>query len=264
MTWILHTAAGVDEVNHHLAALTAADMLGTVEVDGGTDVYVPQRVADLPIAGSWEHVADRDWHARWRERLTPVTAGRWVITPSWLASGADDELVIDPGQAFGTGHHETTAACLRALDDVTVDGRAVLDLGTGSGVLAIAAARRGAQPVVAVDTDPLAVAAARDNARRNRAPVDVRHGDVEVVTGERFDVVVANLDTATLTRLAPTARSLLADGGILIASGVANAHADTVADALRDAGLPAQVTVGDEWCVLRARRTPTRQASAHR
>ena len=252
-TWVLHVAADLDEVNRHWADLSAADMLGAAEVDGGTDVYFPRRVADLALTGAWEEIPDRDWHTRWREGLTPVRAGRWTVTPPWHATGAIDELVIDPGQAFGTGHHETTVACLRALDETALEGRRVLDLGTGTAVLAIAAARRGAR-VVAVDIDPLAIDAARANAARNDVPIDARLGGIEAVDGERFDVVVANLDSATLTRLAVGLAGALSDAGELIASGVGNPRAAQVAGALRAAGLETVTTIGDEWALLRARR----------
>ena len=252
-TWVLHAGADAEEVNRHLAELRAAGMLGTVEVDGGTDVYFPRRVDGLAITGAWEEIPDRDWHAQWRAGLRPVVAGRWTVTPSWHATGDDDELVIDPGQAFGTGHHETTAWCLRAIDELALSGRRVLDLGTGSGVLAIAAARRGAW-VVAVDIDPLAVEAAVANARRNRVTVDVRRGGADAVAGEHFDVVLANLDSATLCRSAGTLAGLLTPDGTLIASGVGNERQVTVTAALRAAGLDVSASAGTEWSLLRARR----------
>jgi ribosomal protein L11 methyltransferase len=252
-TWVLHVAADLDEVNRHWGDLSAAGMLGTVEVDGRTDVYFPHRVADLDLTGEWEEIPDQDWHARWREGLTPVQAGRWVITPSWQASGSDAELVIDPGQAFGTGHHETTSACLRALDDLPLEGRRVLDLGTGTGILAIAAARRGAH-VLAVDVDPLAIDAAHANAKRNGVSLEVRLGDIEVVGDARFDVVVANLDTATLIDLATNLADVIAADGMLIASGVGNDQATRVAGALHHAGWRVSITSGAEWSLLRGYR----------
>lgn len=249
-TWVLHAAADLDEVNRHWDDLSAAGMLGTVEVDGRTDVYFPDRVADLDLTGEWEEIPDQDWNARWRASLTPVHAGRWVICPSWHATGADTELVIDPGQAFGTGHHETTAACLRALDDVPLEGRRVLDLGTGTGILAIAATRRGAH-VLAVDVDPLAITAARANAEANRVSFEVRLGGIEVAAGAQFDVVTANLDSATLIDLANPLAETVAAGGTLIASGVGNERATRVAGALHHAGLRVSISSGAEWSLLR-------------
>lgn len=252
-TWLLRVDGGVEVLDPHWAALTAAGMLGTAEVDGHVDVYFPRKVDDLPLPGRWVEVADRDWHARWRARLRPVPAGRWTVTPSWCATGGDAEIVIDPGQAFGTGHHETTRRCLAALGELDLRGRRVLDVGTGSGVLAIAAARSGAG-VVAVDVDPLAVDAARANSDRNGATVDVRPGSLDALRDATFDVVVANLDTATIVALAGELAARVAAGGSLLASGVTNERAATAVAALRAAGLAVSASVGHEWSLLRATR----------
>jgi ribosomal protein L11 methyltransferase len=250
---VLHVAADLDEVNRHWGDLSTAGMLGAVEVDGRTEVYFPHRVAGLDLTGEWDEIPDQDWNARWREGLTPVRAGRWVITPSWQATGADTELVIDPGQAFGTGHHETTSACLTALDEVPLTGRRFLDLGTGTGILAIAAARRGAH-ALAVDIDPLAVEAAQANAERNGVSLDVRLGDSDVVAGAQFDVVVANLDSTTLIDLAGSLAQVVTEDGILIASGVGNERASRVAGALHNTGLRVSIASGVEWSLLKAQR----------
>jgi ribosomal protein L11 methyltransferase len=251
--WLLHLDADLDEVNRHWAVLTAAGMTGAAEVGGRATVYFADRVDTLALSGRWEYLADRDWNARWRAGLTPVQAGRWTVTPSWLATGAPDELVIDPGQAFGTGHHETTSACLEALDGIPLRGLALLDVGTGTGVLAIAAALAGAT-VTAVDTDTLAVEAATANAARNGADVSVAHGSVDLVRGRIFDVVVANLDSAALAALARPLHDVLAPHGTLIAGGVGNERCDEVRVALEGAGLEVVATPGDAWTLLRGAR----------
>jgi ribosomal protein L11 methyltransferase len=251
--WLLHLDADLDEVNRHWAVLTAAGMTGAAEVGGRATVYFADRVDTLALSGRWEYLADRDWNARWRAGLTPVQAGRWTVTPSWLATGAPDELVIDPGQAFGTGHHETTTACMGALDGIPVRGLALLDVGTGTGVLAIAAALAGAT-VTAVDTDTLAVEAATANAARNGADVSVAHGSVDLVRGRIFDVVVANLDSAALAALARPLHDVLAPHGTLIAGGVGNERCDEVRVALEGAGLDVVATPGDAWTLLRGAR----------
>jgi ribosomal protein L11 methyltransferase len=251
--WVLHLDGGLDEVDRHWAVLTAAGMVGAAEVDGRAGVYFLRRADDLGVPGTWEHVPDRDWQERWRDGLTPVHAGRWTVTPSWLATGAADELVLDPGQAFGTGHHETTQACLEALAAIALDGQTVLDVGTGSGVLAMAAAHAGAA-VTAVDTDPLAVAAATANAARNGADVTVAHGSLDAVHGSTFDVVVANLDTATLVALAADLARAVAAGGTLVTSGVSNERRDEVRAALTGVGMEVTVEPGVEWTLVTARR----------
>lgn len=250
--WALHVDADLDEVNLHWGALEAAGMLAAAEVDGAAIIYFAQRPDDPPLDGRLEHIADRDWHERWREGLTPVRAGRWTVTPPWLATGGTDELRIAPGQAFGTGHHETTVGCLEALDALSLTGCTVLDVGAGTGVLAIAAARAGAE-VTAVDIDPLATAAASDNARRNRVSVAVVTGTLDRVAGRTFDVVVANLDSGTLVAAAGGLARVVAPGGILVAGGVSNARSDEVAGTLTSAGLSVEVSTGREWSLLRAR-----------
>jgi ribosomal protein L11 methyltransferase len=255
-TWALHVDTDLEEVNRHWVALDAAGMRGAAEVQGQAIVYFDERPDHAPLAGRWERVVERDWHERWRAGLTAVRAGRWTVTPSWLATGADEELVIDPGQAFGTGDHETTAGCLHALDRMSLAGRTLLDVGTGTGVLAIAAARAGAT-VTAVDVDPLATTAARDNARRNRVVIDIATTGLDGVVGQTFDVVVANLDSATLMTNANALRQVLNEGGRLVAGGVSNPRSDEVRAALTAAGLTVTVEPGAEWSLLRARPTAT-------
>lgn len=251
-TWALRTGVGMEAVNLHLAALEQAGLLGLAEEDGAATAYFPARVDGLPVDGDWEAVPERDWLAVWKEGLEPVTVGALTVTPPWIDAGPD-AVVIDPGQAFGTGHHETTTGCLAALQELHLAGRSVLDVGTGSGILAIAAARLGAGRVVGVDTDPLAVAAARANAAVNDVDVDVREGSADAAAPERFDVVVANLDTDTLSRLATALADRLAPGGSLIASGVSLARQTEAATALTRAGLRPLTRPGREWVVLLAR-----------
>lgn len=248
MTWVLHTDLTLDELNLHVAALEAAGLLGAVEQDGRTSAYFPTGPLALPVGGCWEPVADQDWSETWKAGLEPVRVGDLVVAPPWRASGDVGEIVIEPAQAFGTGHHETTAGCLAALQQLALDGARVLDVGCGSGVLAIAAARLGAA-VVAVDTDPLAVAATRHNATANHVALDVRAGSVGDVAGA-FDVVVANLDTATLTALVGALTACLRPGGTLVASGVSRERTDEAVTALAAVGLDPEVRVGSEWIVL--------------
>lgn len=250
-TWALHTELPLDEVNLHLPALDAAGLLGIVEQDGCATVYLPQRSDDLPLAGRWEHVADRDWNALWKADIDPVVVGRIAVVAPWHEpAAADITLVVEPAQAFGTGHHETTTACLAALQELDLRGASVFDVGTGTGLLALAAKALGARRVLAVDVDPLAVTAAADNAQRNRLAVEVAQGSAAAAGGDVFDVVVANIDTATVTALAADLARALAGGGYFIGSGVSNERIGEAVGALRAAGLDVSAAAGSEWALL--------------
>lgn len=221
--------------------------------------YFPTDAADVPDGGRWEPVADVDWTARWREGIEPVAAGPFDVVPTWLAADHLEQagrvrIVLDPGRAFGSGHHDTTLGCLEALAALDLDGCAVLDVGTGTGVLAIAAARRGATPVVGVDLDPDAIDVAAANADLNGVSLDLSTGSVDAVDGE-FDVVVANVLTHTIIALADPLVAAVRPGGHLVTSGIGRDRADRVAGALTAAGL-AEVTtrVRGEWAIVAGRR----------
>jgi ribosomal protein L11 methyltransferase len=202
-------------------------------------------------------VPDEDWARRSQAGLKAVRVGRIVVAPPWdvpSANGreADILIVIEPSMGFGTGHHATTRLCLRLLQDADTTGRRVVDVGTGSGVLAIAAARLGAASVLALDTDPDALANARDNVARNRVAVDLREGDLAALDAPPADIVVANLTTAVLQRLAGPLLRLTSPGGTLILSGFApgesrdvlSPYACETIDELREA----------DWAAARLRR----------
>ena len=254
-TWALVTDLDLEAANARLAGV---DVLGMVEADGRTTVYLSRRRDDLGVEGQWQQIEPRDWNEEWKRGIEPVTVGAFTIVPPWLdpPPGSQIVLEIEPAQAFGTGHHETTTGCLGALQELDLRDRSVLDVGTGTGVLAIAAARLGATPVVASDIDPLAVEAAVVNAERNGASIDVVLGSVDAtVTGGRvFDVVVANLDTTTLGRVAPDLAAALALGGTFIGSGVGIEREEQAVTSLAAAGLAVTARPGGEWLVLIGRR----------
>ena len=175
-------------------------------------------------------VDDEDWLESWKAAFVPIRIGAFVVRPTWSEPAADAvELVLDPGMAFGTGLHPTTQQCLEALSTLPLEGKSVLDVGTGSGILAIAAAKLGARAVAGTDIDPQALVASAANARANG--VDVRFvapGRLRLV---RCDVVVANILAHPLILLAPALAARTADGGRIALSGILDAQADEVADA---------------------------------
>lgn len=168
----------------------------------------------------------------WRDHARRLRVGRFTITPPWLSLAADasdpDVLIIDPGRAFSAGTHPTTRLALGAIADRVRPGLSMLDVGTGSGVLAVAAARLGAHPVVAVDTDPAAVEATAANAARNDVAVEVRPGSLDVVDS-RFDLAVANVPIEVHRAIAPKLAGMIATSGGLIVTGFLAERSDEVA-----------------------------------
>jgi ribosomal protein L11 methyltransferase len=195
-----------------------------------------------------------DWVGRFREGFRAFRAGRFLVAPEWdaPASPSPDLLLVDPGRAFGTGTHETTRLCLGALEELALRrplGR-TLDLGAGTALLAIAASRLGASPVVASDIDPEAAAASSTHARLNRARVGVVRAD-----GGRgfqpgaFDLVLANLMALLLVDRSAEIRSLLAPGAALVLSGLLLDDVPFVREAFAACGTAEERTLG-EWAAL--------------
>ena len=201
-------------------------------------------------------VDDEDWLQRWKADFVPISIGVFLVRPTWSEAVAGDavELVLDPGMAFGTGLHPTTQQCLEALSTMPLEGKGVLDVGTGSGILAIAAAKRGASPVVAVDTDTLAVDAARENAVRNGVAIPVAEGSAADVPG-RFDVVVANIVSPVLQRIAKDLAERLSGGGTLLVAGISAPAEAATREAFAQARLyVVDRTERDDWVALALRR----------
>ena len=177
----------------------------------------------LRLAASAVDVPDEDWGRRSQQSLRAIEAGKLVIAPPWDVPDGVPVIVIEPSTGFGTGHHATTRLCLQLMQRLDLRGARVLDVGTGSGVLALAAWKLGASEVTAVDRDPDALANARSNIARNGAApsIDIIQDDLQSLRMERADLVLANLTGAVLVRFASELSSLALDGGYLILSGFA-------------------------------------------
>ena len=207
-------------------------------------------------------VADREWTRVWEDQFHPMQLGqRLWICPSWTAppDPAAVNIVLDPGLAFGTGTHPTTAMCLRAIDACVSHPIRVVDYGCGSGILGIAAARLGAGPVLAVDNDPQALVASRANAHANaveEAQFAVVMPDDSAVTqwSGTAQLVVANILAGPLVTLAPTLLSLLAPGGQLLLAGLLKDQASEVIEAYANR-VPLQVAAQEDgWVLLSGQR----------
>jgi ribosomal protein L11 methyltransferase len=185
-----------------------------------------------------ELLADRHWEREWLKDFRPMRFGRrlWICPGGQappLQAGDPEPLIVwlDPGLAFGTGTHPTTALCLEWLDGATLAGRTVLDVGCGSGVLAIAALRLGARSALALDIDPQALIATRENAARNAVEAQITVRAAEVGFGAAADVVLANILAEPLIALAPRFGAATRRGGSLVLSGLLAAQAEAVASA---------------------------------
>jgi ribosomal protein L11 methyltransferase len=258
-----------------------------IEIRGGTEgpvtvkAYLPvgpdtSRVQDqlaqalwhlgqiYPIpAPAFSSIAETDWADAWKQHFHPLRVGQHiVIKPTWCEceTTPNDILIeLDPGMAFGTGLHPTTQMCLMALEEEVRPGMQVLDLGTGSGILALAAAKLGASAVSALDTDPVAVAAAQENARRNGVAkvVTVTQGSLDQAT-KVYDLVVVNILAKVIIALA---REGLAErvrwGGRWVTAGTIEPQVTEVMAALEAAGLRVteQRQIAD-WVTLIGHRIP--------
>ncbi|MDF3919090.1 50S ribosomal protein L11 methyltransferase [Salinicola salarius] len=207
----------------------------------------------------YELLADRDWEREWMDGFEPLRMGQrlWIV-PSWHEAPDPDavNLLLDPGLAFGTGTHPTTALCLGWLDAQDLAGRQVLDYGCGSGILAIAALKLGADTAVGVDIDPQALQASRDNAERNQIDEASLILDYPEKIGRgEFEVVVANILAGPLIEMAPTIAARVRPAGQLALSGILAAQAESVLDAYRAQGILMDEPQEKEgWVLLTGRR----------
>ncbi|PVZ09768.1 MULTISPECIES: 50S ribosomal protein L11 methyltransferase [unclassified Pseudomonas] len=205
-----------------------------------------------------EVIEDQDWERSWMDNFQPMRFGRrlWIV-PSWHAAPEPEavNLLLDPGLAFGTGTHPTTALCLEWLDGQALEGCQVLDFGCGSGILGIAALLLGAREAVGTDIDVQALEASRDNAGRNgiaaeRFPVYLP----EHLPPMQADVLVANILAGPLVSLAPQLQTLVRPGGLLALSGILAEQGQEVADAYAEAFELDPIAERDGWVRISGRR----------
>lgn len=204
---------------------------------------------------------DSEWLYRWQEHFKPVRVGRRIVVkPSWEEyDRKPEDLVIgmDPGMAFGSGLHETTAMCVKALEKYMEPGAHVLDVGTGTGILAIAAALLGADDCLGIDIDDEAVRVASENTEKNglSGTIAIAKGDLTEGVDYEADIIAANLMADLVVRLSPAAAEHLKAGGIYISSGILDIKEETVAEAVRAAGFDILEIMKDgEWRAIAARR----------
>lgn len=265
MNWLqLEMTLGALDPQHAEAALCIAGALCvTFEAAGDTPLYQPEvslpplwsatRVTGLFPADADIHalrrcllamlgleqlpahrielLEDRDWTREWLKEFKPMRFGRrlWICPTAYACPDpAAANILLDPGLAFGTGTHATTALCLEWLDGINLTGKTVIDYGCGSGILAIAAVRLGAERVWAVDTDPQALTAARENAGRNQAGEILAITPPEELNAVQADMLLANILAGPLLQLAPRFAELVRPGGTLLLSGILTGQRDEI------------------------------------
>lgn len=206
---------------------------------------------------SLHRLEDQPWERVWLEGLQPQRFGKrvWVCPRGQVVDAADAVVIdLDPGLAFGTGHHATTALCLEWLDQAPLAGCTLIDFGCGSGILAIAALKLGAARAVAVDHDPQALEATLDNARTNGVDERLSLYEPERVPREAADLLVANILAGPLVELSPTLRQLTKQGGLLALSGILNHQAEMVSHAYRADFALEPPAERDGWVLITGQR----------
>jgi ribosomal protein L11 methyltransferase len=260
------------------AALWEAGADGLEERQGFLRAYFGERLplqeAPELAGGEWLDEPDRDWQADWKLGLKPVQAGRVTVVPTWLQNevpAGQTPLIIEPGMAFGTGHHATTRMAIEALSALDLQGESVLDVGTGSGVLAIAASLLGASVALGLDIDPLTIPVAFENAELNGFTrtakgltrtagagglLDFAEGTLDGESyddSERYGVLVANLYAELHDLLATDYREAMRPGAPLILTGILENKLPLVREALEREGFTGvQERLDGEWALVTA------------
>ena len=224
----------------------------------GVLMYLTERLPEAEI--STGNISEEDWANNWKRFYKPFPVGnKLYVKPQWEEADQRAEgretLILDPGMAFGSGTHETTRLCLTMLENYISPETELLDVGCGSGILAIAGMKLGAKRAVAVDIDALAVKVANENAEINGVggKIDFICGDLAEKVEGKFDLIVANIVADIIIRLTKDIRAFLKEGGVFIASGIIDSREDEVVNAVKACGLKVTDIARDKgWVALTA------------
>lgn len=245
-----------------------AQVKGYFKVDGYDEIYsqLMERLDFLAKNCPFDYgtlqvskvmVDDSDWVENWRQYYKPIKEGRVTIVPEWIDYKAEDGeyiVKIDPGMAFGTGEHESTRMCLKLLQALGVEDKTVIDVGTGSGILALASAVLGAKSVEAYDIDDNAVKSAKENAELNNLQnkIYVANANLLDKTTGKFDIVLANITADVLILLSQSLGDYTKENGIVIISGIILARENQVKEAFEKAGFKVleRINMG-EWVAFK-------------
>ncbi|MCS3454797.1 ribosomal protein L11 methyltransferase [Aeromonas sp. BIGb0405] len=228
------------------------------ETDPAPTIAFFQQIFGEDVGYKVEQLEDKDWVREWMDHFHPMQFGeRLWICPSWRDVPNPDavNVMLDPGLAFGTGTHPTTALCLQWLDGLDLTGKTVVDFGCGSGILGIAALKLGAARVIGIDIDPQAIQASRDNAERNGVAGQIElYLPADQPDGISADVVVANILAGPLRELAPLIKGLGKPGSLMALSGVLESQAPELETIYGQWFDMDQTAVKEEWCRLSGRK----------
>ncbi|OCG00647.1 50S ribosomal protein L11 methyltransferase [Gilliamella sp. wkB308] len=227
--------------------------------DAQTDLDELKAILNLDqYSYKFEQLEDKDWEREWMDNFHPMQFGqRLWICPSWrpVPDPSAINVMLDPGLAFGTGTHPTTALCLKWLDSLDLKNKLVIDYGCGSGILAIAALKLGAKRVIGIDIDPQAIQASRDNAERNNVSHDIElYLTKDIPDNLQADVLVANILAGPLKELEPNISSLIKKDGLLGLSGILTSQSQSVCTAYQPHFDLDPVAEQEEWCRITGKK----------
>lgn len=240
------------------------DILALYDAEIDTQLVLAQikssQMLDENFAYKIEQIEDKDWEREWMDNFHPMKFGeRLWICPSWreIPDPSAVNVMLDPGLAFGTGTHPTTSVCLEWLEGLDLKGKTVIDFGCGSGILAIAAIKLGAEKVIGIDIDPQAILASKDNAGRNGVADQLElFLPQDQPAGLVADVVVANILAGPLRELSGVITSLVKPNGVLAMSGVLDSQAEDVATYYSDHFNLDPIIEQSEWCRISGQKKP--------
>lgn len=264
-TQLIFTLATPDNREILAALLAEIGYDSFMDTPTGLSAYIPANMFDEaatkaalePVEAIFEKITaesspvpDVDWNAEWEKSFTPITvAGKCRIRAPFHEYDANYQLdiIIEPKMSFGTGHHATTTLMIQQLFDIDLAGKSLLDMGCGTGVLAIAAKKLGAQCVTGIDIDHWSVENARENAARNKVEMTVIEGGVEAISGT-FDIILANINRNILLEQMPVYSRSLTAGGVLCLSGFYASDLDIIKEKAGQLGFSFEkVLEQDEW-----------------
>ncbi len=239
-----------------VSLLWEAGCQGIEEHQGKLIAYFAKPV-NLPLKGTWQEVEETNWLEDYYKNLEPIFLKRLIIAPTHCIVRSNKEqgiLWLDPGMAFGSGHHETTQLALETLEALDLQGKQVLDVGSGSGILAIAADLLGAKGALGIDNDPQTIPIAKANAKQNSSKARFTLGKLDSrVIDNSVDVLVANLFAELHVELASEYQRVLKDNGVLIATGILTELAPMVHKAIAKHLKALEIKTANEWKLIQAR-----------